>query len=109
MRCPVCGGYESDSSGKCEFCGSSARPRPLFSLGGVDVRRLAEGLRDKELQAAKDMVPRLSSCPSCHNQSLFFNGVGKYNQFECLNNRCPLFDKPVTEGSELHRHITTGL
>jgi len=108
VRCSSCGAYEWTAEGKCKFCGRQPPTEPQQSQpfsGNVDIWEMAKALKNKRIQEMKSKIPQLSDCPDCKQHSLFFNGINENNQFECLNTRCNLFNKPVMNTSDLYKQI----
>lgn len=104
-RCPSCGGYEW-YDGICKHCGYNPPPfKPRVELGEVNVFKLAEGLKKKKEQERRQAIPRLSECPYCHEQSLFYNSID--DQFECMNMKgsCPRYNTPIQSGTTEYEKI----
>lgn len=105
--CEWCVYRDKNNPDICKNCSlnktANETTKPGFELGRVDIWQLAKGLHDKGIQEIKDKIPRLSGCPECKKQALFFNYTN--DQFECLNKECPLFGKPITRASELFSQI----
>ena len=107
MRCPQCGGYEFDRDEKCLHCGYSPSATPKFSLGKVDIWKLAEGLKAKEETKRRNSIPKLSSCPHCKERSLFYNLLD--DRFECLNHKCKMFNTPILSNTLEYKDICRSL
>jgi len=110
MKCEWCVYRDGENPEICKNCSlndPNKTTRPRRDLGKVDILKLAQGLHDKAIQAVKDKVPSLSDCPECEEHSLRFDSTR--NQFECLNPKCSLFEKPISQGSEQFRQIVLKL
>jgi hypothetical protein len=122
-RCPKCGGYSWDD-GVCKFCGYTPQINPRFELGKVDIFELAEGLKKKEQekeqnkflknlgekeQERRKSIPRISDCPYCHENSLYYNPIN--DRFECLNKKtnCQKYSNPIVNDTQEYKSIIENL
>ena len=106
MKCEQCVYRDGKNPEICKNCSDydpSETTRPRRDLPNVDIIKMARELHDKKIQAVKDEMPNLSYCPKCEERSLRFDSAR--NQFECLNRKCVLFEKPILQGSDLFRQI----
>ena len=96
MRCPVCGNTTRfDSDGKCLFCGHNMNPtKPRQELGKVDILKLAHGLDRQKRKREGLIIPTVSECLYCHQQSLHYDQ--KDDTFECVNPNCTKFLKRIS-------------
>lgn len=98
MKCEWCVYRDKKNPEICKNCSFNETTKPRQDLEKVDILRMARILHDKEIQAWKDKIPRLSRCPECNERSLRFDSIRDY--FECLNKECPLFLKPISNTSD---------
>lgn len=108
QRCPNCGGYEWHG-GVCKHCGYIPKTStPSFELRKVDIFELAEGLKKKGGQERRQAIPRLSTCPYCHENSLFYDSIN--DRFGCLNiNTCPKYNHLILSNSPEYKSIILNL
>ena len=111
MKCETCVFRDKKNLEICKTCSRYEPIKPRQDLEKVDIFKMARKLRDKETQegmhAIKDRIPSLSPCPKCKERSLRFDLAR--NQFECLDRKCPLFSKPIVQGTALFSQIVQKL